>query len=1366
MKTNSSSYKKLPLGLAKTILLPLMLLMMFLSSAKAQTIPVAIPIEINGGGGAPPYLTDLTQWTGGWKAPQAIYDWGEYQDDPDKWINDNPDAGSTWEQSAPNTGWGILVVDMQELRTINRFSVFQMFSDAKTTGIEIFKNTDYQGSTAPLASGSGWVSVTSGVVAVGAGTTNGSYISNPTAISVADFSSRYIMLHAYNNGDGYIELKGVKAFYYNGSSYSINYMRGGPIPTLTVTTQPVDNIGPTTGTFHGEITDLGQSNPTAHGFCWNTTGTPDIAGTHNDKGGTSTTGTFSSAITGLTPGTTYYVRAYATNTQGTAYGDVKTFTPAVLLALTTQAVTDILSGTATGHGTITDLGASNPTAYGICWGTYNNPDLGYYSSHTDEGGTSSTGAFSSNLTGLTQDQTYYVRAYATNAQGTVYGNEVSFTATATSPPAVTTQAVTDIGYTTATGNGNLTALGVPNATAYGVCWNTAGTPTISDSHTDKGSASATGAFTSSITGLLSATTYYVRAYATNASGTVYGSEVSFPTSNPYNWYALGTGAGNEVFSIAVSGNDVYAGGLFTSMGGTGINGIAKWNGTVWTGLGAGVDDGAVLAIAVNGNDVYIGGIFTNVSGTSIPKIAKWNGSSWSSITTTAPPDGNVSSLLIFNNELYAAGSFVNIDGILVNGIAKWNGTTWSAMGTGASGGSVQTLATDGSNLYAGGAFLAINGIPANGIAKWDGNQWSALGTGIVGAVSAIAIMNGNVYAGGSFINASGVDNTRNLAKWDGTNWSSIGVLDLGTRISALAASNGALYAGGYFDAISGVSANNIAKWNGNSWSRIGTVASNGVNLTVNSLAVQSSSSSMIVGGSFPQTNAISNGTYISRFTDNFNSFPAELVWTGTTSTNWNISTNWSTGSVPTASDNVIIPNVTNDPVVTQSGSSLAVCNNITIASGAVVTIATGKSLTVNGTLTNSAGVTGLVVNSGGSLIESTAGVSATVKSDIPANEWHLISVPVTNATSNVFLGRYLQTHSESTNAYTDITPTNNTLTPMKGFALYGEGGFTSTYTGPLNTATQSYSTAYSGVSNGWNLVGNPYPSSIDWSAASGWTKTNVNNAIYIHVNAATWATFNGSGTNGGTRYIAPGQGFFVQASAAGTLAMTNAVKVHNATTFFKNAEATVPNLLRLQVSGNGYSDEAVVHFAPEATAEFDGSYDAHKLYGDVPEAAQVYTLGSIPLAINSLPTTSTVPMGIYTGAAGTYTLAATEINDLTGVTLEDTHTGIFTDLTKSPCSVELAAGESGQRFILHFGLLSIEEKESSPASIYSYRHTAYIHMNENTSGDIFIYSISGQLVATIPSASGIKEVQLPVSGTYIVKVVAEKATEVRKIFIN
>ena len=91
-----------------------------------------------------------------------------------------------------------------------------------------------------------------------------------------------------------------------------------------------------------------------------------------------------------------------------------------------------------------------------------------------------------------------------------------------SAPTVTTQAVSSIAATTATGNGNITSLGTPNPTAYGVCWNTTGTPTTSDSKVDKGAASATGAFAASMTSLTANTTYYVRAYATNAAGTSYG----------------------------------------------------------------------------------------------------------------------------------------------------------------------------------------------------------------------------------------------------------------------------------------------------------------------------------------------------------------------------------------------------------------------------------------------------------------------------------------------------------------------------------------------------------------------------------------------------------------------------------------------------------------------------------------------------------------------------------------------------------------------------------------------------------------------------------------------------------------------------
>ena len=192
-------------------------------------------------------------------------------------------------------------------------------------------------------------------------------------------------------------------------------------------------------------------------------------------------------------------------------------------AVTTQAVSNIATTTATGNGNITDLGSSSVTAHGVCYNTTGSPTIS--DSTTDEGAAAATGAYTTNMTGLTPGTKYYVKAYATNSDGTSYGSEVNFTAYKV--PTVTTQAVTVIAATTATGNGNITDLGVPDPTAHGVCYNTTGSPTTADSTTDEGAAAATGAFTSSMTGLTESTKYYVKAYATNAAGTGYGDEVNF-----------------------------------------------------------------------------------------------------------------------------------------------------------------------------------------------------------------------------------------------------------------------------------------------------------------------------------------------------------------------------------------------------------------------------------------------------------------------------------------------------------------------------------------------------------------------------------------------------------------------------------------------------------------------------------------------------------------------------------------------------------------------------------------------------------------------------------------------------------------------
>ena len=295
----------------------------------------------------------------------------------------------------------------------------------------------------------------------------------------------------------------------------------------TVTTQAVTNITTTTATGNGNIIDLGAPNPSAHGVCWNTAGTPTTADDYYPEGEANSTGEFSSPMHGLNPNTTYYVRAYATNTVGTSYGNEVSFTtPSELPIVSTLAVNSITTTTARGLGKIIDLGTPVPSAYGVCWNTTGTPTTA--DNKTDEGEASSTGEFSSDITGLSPNTTYYVRAYATNTVGTDYGGQISFT-TSPQAPTVTTQAVTSITATSATGNGNIIDLGAPNPSAHGVCWNTAGTPTTADDYYPEGEANSTGEFSSPMHGLNPNTTYYVRAYATNTVGTSYGNEVSFTT---------------------------------------------------------------------------------------------------------------------------------------------------------------------------------------------------------------------------------------------------------------------------------------------------------------------------------------------------------------------------------------------------------------------------------------------------------------------------------------------------------------------------------------------------------------------------------------------------------------------------------------------------------------------------------------------------------------------------------------------------------------------------------------------------------------------------------------------------------------------
>jgi uncharacterized protein (TIGR02145 family) len=207
------------------------------------------------------------------------------------------------------------------------------------------------------------------------------------------------------------------------SVFSIHSCKKDKTRLPILTTADITEISSTSSTSGGDLINEGDNGVITRGVCWDTTSNPTIANSiTRDSCGL---GSYVSYISQLNPNTLYYVRAYATSVKGVGYGNLVSFqtNQIVVPVLTTTAITSITQTSSVSGGSISTDNGGLITLKGICWS--NSPDPTVSDCKTSDG--TGTGAYSSTLTGLTQNTTYYVRAYATNSAGTGYGNSISFT---------------------------------------------------------------------------------------------------------------------------------------------------------------------------------------------------------------------------------------------------------------------------------------------------------------------------------------------------------------------------------------------------------------------------------------------------------------------------------------------------------------------------------------------------------------------------------------------------------------------------------------------------------------------------------------------------------------------------------------------------------------------------------------------------------------------------------------------------------------------------------------------------------------------------------------------------------------------------
>ena len=512
------------------------------------------------------------------------------------------------------------------------------------------------------------------------------------------------------------------------------------------------------------------------------------------------------------------------------------------------------------------------------------------------------------------------------------------------------------------------------------------------------------------------------------------------------------------------------------------------------------------------------------------------------------------------------------------------------------------------------------------------------------------------------------------------------------------------------------------------------------------------------------------------------------IWTGTTSNVWDISGNWSNG-IPTSSSLATVPNVTTSPII-NSGTE-AVVGNITIDTGENLTINSDNSMSVSGLLTINGS---LEMNSGSSLLVlGTSTGNITYNRTLGTTNWYLMSSPVIGETyDNAYVtansiasgtgdnrGIALYTSSDDSWDYMQSGETA-TFTSGNGYSVKRSATGDISFTGTLNVADVGVTLSNDG--NRFNLLGNPYTSYINSGTFLANAALSETQTIWVY--DQTLST-NGSyvvKTLAENFILAPGQGFFVKANAAGgsvNFAETN--QIHTSDTFQKTSKTEV----KIQLSVNGAIQYAKLYYLNTATTGFDVGYEG-EVFGGTTDEFSIYThlltdnVGK-KYQVQSLPNseyeTMIVPLGVKAAVNKEIIISAEALNLPAGVNvfLEDKQTDTFTRLDEANSNYKITLIEDLDgigRFYLHTTSsdLSTNNVKQDHISIYKTNNfTLRIVGLSKGTANIKLYNILGkEMMRAAFTSQAVKEIYLPklAAGIYIVQLKTAAGTSNKKIILN